>query len=94
MNKQMPIEVDAITKLTRVARSGMLVTYTYEIAIAASRWNEETRKFASQRAIKGNCIDIQETRMLLDAGYNLRHVFFDQDGLFAHNVLVTKDRCP
>jgi len=93
MNRQAPIEIDSVTKLTAVTRAGPTLTYTYEVAIAESSWTAELRKWALQRAIKSNCIDNKETRMLLDAGYTLRHVFLDRAGLFVNNILMTKEKC-
>jgi hypothetical protein len=92
MNKQMPIEIDAVTKLTAVSRVGTGVTYSYETSIRQSQWTRQLMEAASHRAVNGNCSG-KNTRLLIDQGYTLRHIYFDQAGLFVTNILVTRDKC-
>ena len=44
-------------------------------------------------AIKSNCKENKDTRVLLDLGYELKHVWYDQQGNFVSNVLVKKQSC-
>ena len=91
MKKQMPIEIDAITKMTAMIRMGLGITYYYEVKIPERAWTPQTHEAAFQRALAGNCSG-KNTRMLLDYGYSLRHAFFDEQGKFVSNVLITKNK--
>jgi hypothetical protein len=84
-NSQTPITLDAITKIKHVSRVERLITFEYEVALAANKWTDDHRKDVSRIATKANCIDDTQTRKMLDAGFNVRHLFWDPAGLL--------DRC-
>jgi hypothetical protein len=94
MKAQMPIEIDRLTKMTDVTRDGFAITYYYETKISESAWTDAMRKDALQKGIKSNCLGAADTRILLDHGYSLRHVYLDERGLLVCNVLITRQKCP
>src|SRR5262249_54554515 len=92
-NKYAPIILDDMTKIKNVSRTGLVTTFKYEVTVPASKWSEELRKGVTQLAVRADCVDYKNTRMLLDAGYSVRHVFTDQNGQPAYDVSITKDSC-
>jgi hypothetical protein len=95
INRKAPIDVGPQQKLLRAARHGETVVYTYELTVGQE--GQATTPQYIQRIVDGvinsNCKENQDARMLLDAGYELKHVWYDQKGNFVSNVLVTKQSC-
>src|SRR5436190_14815632 len=75
INHKAPIDVGPQQKLLRAARHGEIVIYTYELAVGQE--GQATTPQYIQRIVDGvinsNCKENQDTRMLLDAGYELKH---------------------
>jgi hypothetical protein len=95
INHNSPIEVAPQQKLISATRHGELVIYTYELAGggAGPATAPQSIQMIADEVIKSNCKERKDTRLLLDVGYELKHVWYDQKGTFVSDVLVTKQSC-
>ena len=94
INRSAPIAVAPHQKLISAARHGEVFLYRYELTLEPG--GSATPKFIKMIAddvIKSNCKENKDTRVLLDLGYELKHVWYDQQGNFVSNVLVKKQSC-
>jgi hypothetical protein len=92
MNKQAPIEINPLQKLTHVSRNGGTILYSVETAVPQEKWTQEMRERPSRETTKVICGD-KDTRLLLDYGFQLRYIFTDAAGLYVTSFAVTKDKC-
>jgi hypothetical protein len=93
MKKQMPIELDQVTKLTDMTRNGFSITYWYKVALPEAKWTQKMREDMFKVYLKQNCLTNEGARLLLDYGYSLRHVVVDEQGTFVGSSLITKSKC-
>lgn len=49
-------------------------------------------KLIVDHLVKHDCTT-EDVRLMLNVGYSVRHLFLDQNGYFADNVLVTEQTC-
>jgi len=92
MNKQAPIEINPLQKLTHVSRNGGTILYSVETAVPQEKWTQEMRERPSRETTKVMCGD-KDTRLLLDYGFQLRYLFTDAAGLYVTSFVVSKDKC-
>jgi hypothetical protein len=71
MNKQAPIEVNPLQKLTHVARNGGTILYSVETSVPQEKWSQEMRERPIRETTKVMCGD-KDTRVLLNYGFQLR----------------------
>ena len=81
INHKAPIDAGPQQKLLRAARHGEIVVYTYELTIGQEC--QATTPRYIQRIVDGVIDPNKETHktrgvLLLDAGYELNHVWYDQ----------------
>src|SRR5438046_2611313 len=95
INHNAPINVAPQQKLLRAARHGETILYTYELTVGqeGQATTPQNIQRIFEKLIKSNCKENKDTRLLLDAGYELKHVWYNQKGTFVSNVLVTKESC-
>ena len=92
MNKQVPIQINPLQKLTDVSRNGGTILYSVETAVPQEKWTQEMRERPSRETTKVMCGD-KDTRLLLDYGFQLRYLFTDAAGLYVTSFVVSKDKC-
>ena len=66
MKKQMPIELDQVTKLTDMTRNGFSITYWYKVALPEAKWTQKMREDMFKVYLKQNCLTNEGARLLLD----------------------------
>lgn len=92
MNKIAPIEVDSKTQLTRVERTGKVITYTYEVKIPQTSWTPQMRDKLVHSTTEKTC-GAKDNRTLLGLGYEFRFMNLDSNGLLVSSALVTSEKC-
>jgi hypothetical protein len=94
MNRSAPIDVAPGQKLLKAERNAETITYTVELSLEGKPepMAKAAHKLIVDYLAKHDCTT-EETRFMLNVGYSLRHVFLDQNGYFADNVLVTEQAC-
>jgi hypothetical protein len=92
MNKVAPIDVDSKTQLTRVERTGKVITYSYEVRIPQASWTPQMRDQLVRSTSEKTCGD-KGTRTLLGLGYEFRFMNLDSTGLLVSSALVTSEKC-
>lgn len=92
MRKTMPIQVSALSKLTNASRQGMTLNYSYEDRMPAEKWMEADKKKLLADVIKAQC-EGKNTRLLLDLGYSIGVMHFDESGHFITHLYIDKSKC-
>ena len=59
MKKQMPIELDQVTKLTDMTRNGFSITYWYKVALPEAKWTQKMREDMFKVYLKQNCLTMR-----------------------------------
>jgi hypothetical protein len=92
MNKQAPIALSPVEKMTKVGRDKNAIIYQIETAVPKDHWTKEMRDKSSRDITKLMCSDLG-MRTLLYNDYELRYLFSNKEGVPVTNFVVTKDRC-
>lgn len=92
MNKQAPIEINPLQKMTQVSRNGGTILYSIETAVPQGQWSQEMRERPSRETTKVIC-EGKNTRQLLDYGFQMRYLIIDKSGLYVTSFVVSKDKC-
>jgi hypothetical protein len=92
MNKQAPIEINSLQKMTHVSRDGEVILYSIETALSQDQWTQEMRERPRQETTKAMCKD-NVTRLLLDYGFQLRYLITDTSGRYVTSFFISKDKC-
>jgi 3-polyprenyl-4-hydroxybenzoate decarboxylase len=92
MNKQTPIEINPLQKLTHVSRDGAVILYSVETAVAQEKWTQEMRERPVKESTSAMCAD-KNMRRLLDSGFQMRYLITDKSGLYVTSSEISKDKC-
>jgi 3-polyprenyl-4-hydroxybenzoate decarboxylase len=92
MNKQTPIEINPLQKLTHVSRDGAVILYSVETAVAQEKWTQEMRERPVKESTRAMCAD-KNMRRLLDSGFQMRYLITDKSGLYVTSFEIWKDKC-
>jgi hypothetical protein len=92
MRKAMPMQVSALSKLTNASRAGMTLNYSYQDKLPADKWTEAGKRKLLAETIKSQC-EGKNTRLLLDLGYSMAALHFDDDARFIAQLYIDKSKC-
>ena len=92
MNKQAPIEINPLQKMTRVSRNGGAILYSIETSLPQPQWSKDMLERPSRETTKVMC-EGKETRLLLDYGFQMRYLITDRSGLYVTSFVISKDKC-
>jgi hypothetical protein len=92
MNKQAPIEINPLQKMTRVSRNGGTILYSIETSLPQPQWSKDMLERPSRETTKVMC-EGKETRLLLDYGFQMRYLITDRSGLYVTSFVISKDKC-
>jgi hypothetical protein len=92
MNKQAPIEINPLQKMTHVSRNGEVILYSIETALPEEQWTQEMRDRPRRETTKVMCTG-ENTRLLLDYGFQMRYLISDASGHYVTSFFVSKDKC-
>jgi hypothetical protein len=92
MNKQAPIEINPLQKMTHVSRNGGVILYSIETAVPQDQWTQEMRERPRQETTKVMCKG-KDTRLILDYGFQMRYLITDASGHYVTSFFVSKDKC-
>ena len=94
INKQCPMMVDSATRLDVTVAAGDVLIYKYTLVGTAvaemdtSYFHEEVKR----RTTTSYCTMTNMRQMLKD-GIRCRYMYFDKNGAFVTNFLITKESC-
>lgn len=84
-----PVDVDDLVTLTKIAADDVTVRYTYGIKDADAEFDiEDLQRLTAEH----NCGD-SLSRVLLDAGARLQHIYLHKDGSEIANFSVAQSAC-
>jgi hypothetical protein len=94
LNRSAPIDIAPDQKLLKAERNAETITYTVELTLEGkpAPMPKAVHKLLADYLVKHDCTT-EDARLMLNVGYSVRHVFLDQNGYFADNVLVTEQAC-
>jgi hypothetical protein len=94
LNRGAPVDIAPNQKLLKAERNAETITYTVEVPFEGkpAPMPKAVHKLIVDYIVKHDCTT-EDVRFMLNVGYSVRHVFVDQNGYFADNVLVTEQSC-